>query len=372
MATVGFAGGLGQGGGVEAFVETGVPPPAARHADTAGSGRGLLWDSSSACGASPGLVRLAEARTGAEARWSPQSPLSPKPMGAAPRGGIYYMHVHKAGGSTLCGLAAQNGLQVSLSSNCLELTKGPAGEDVHLAWWDWRAEEQEKLFLTTRSEFVANEDHPFQRAPLPGAVIYVITVRNPLDRVLSHFRHHRKDKKLTNYSFPEFVFKEPLEFWAMNWFTQLLGNCYSGQRCSEAHLQRAIGNLEYFSLVLITDSSLEYRLGAEMLGARLGWRQTNPNSQRRGTRVQSRAATELQSHPEAYLRLLQLNHLDVAFYDAAKVQPRASLEEQPTGMVHSQLCARCTCCAKGFCTHGPRSRTCRRYSSVSFFRMRSS
>ena len=35
--------------------------------------------------------------------------------------------------------------------------------------------------------------------------------------------------------------------------------------CSEEHLAQAVDNLEYFSVVLITDSSLEYRWGPSAL-----------------------------------------------------------------------------------------------------------
>ena len=35
------------------------------------------------------------------------------------RAQIYYVHVHKSGGTTLCQAAGANGLKVSLGTNCL-------------------------------------------------------------------------------------------------------------------------------------------------------------------------------------------------------------------------------------------------------------
>ena len=46
--------------------------------------------------------------------------------------------------------------------------------------------------------------------PLGGGshLIYVLTIRHPLDRVLSHFGRHRHDGRLLGYSFESFVMGE--------------------------------------------------------------------------------------------------------------------------------------------------------------------
>ena len=128
----------------------------------------------------------------------------------------------------------------------------------------------------------------------------VAKVRNPLDRVLSHFRHHRRDHKLTNYSFATFAAASPpAAYWAANWYTQLLGGggtggggsgggCFGqGPACGEAALERALARLEgYFSVVLLADSSLQFRVGALLLRRALGWRTLDTDSSRRGTHVE--------------------------------------------------------------------------------------
>ena len=92
---------------------------------------------------------------------------------------VYYMHVHKSGGSTLCSLAAANGLNVDLASNCQEMTK-PRGEAEakRLTWWQQPAYAQAEVFRKSKHDFISNEDNPFTTPPLPGPIIFVITVCN--------------------------------------------------------------------------------------------------------------------------------------------------------------------------------------------------
>lgn len=84
---------------------------------------------------------------------------------------VYYMHTHKSGGSTLCALAAANGVHVDLASNCQEMEGGQ-----RVAWWGWSSWRQAELFKASPHGFISNEDNPFLSPPMPGAIIYVITV----------------------------------------------------------------------------------------------------------------------------------------------------------------------------------------------------
>jgi len=93
---------------------------------------------------------------------------------------VYYMHVHKSGGSTLCSLAAANGLNVDLASNCQEMMKSdgsPSSELKRMPWWLQPAYAQAEVFRKSKHDFISNEDNPFTTPPLPGPIIFVITVR---------------------------------------------------------------------------------------------------------------------------------------------------------------------------------------------------
>lgn len=189
-----------------------------------------------------------------------------------------------------------------------------------MRWWEWPHTQQVRSscdlddderytqvdFLMSRAEhnFIAIEDQPFTNPPLTPHILYILTVatfthithatadllspqvRQPLDRILSHFRHHRKDHKLLNYSFPTFAAKQPPEYWASNWYSsstatlsfrshpsfhklpplkschsrylQILGDCY-GRGCTADDLPAAMHKLDLFTLILITDTPLHYR-----------------------------------------------------------------------------------------------------------------
>lgn len=137
-------------------------------------------------------------------------------------------------------------------------------------------------------------------------IIYVVNlykVRHPLDRILSHFRHHRKDHKLTNFSFATFsnYYPKPADYWASNWYVQLLGGgsgngCFGrGYNCGYKELNIAISRLQgYFSLVLITDSPLHFKVGGMLMRHKFGWlASSDTDKARRGTHVEVMHETHL-------------------------------------------------------------------------------
>jgi hypothetical protein len=95
---------------------------------------------------------------------------------------VYFVHNHKAGGTTLCNIAVQAGLRVAKPvRNCLEPDElRGAGKEGQLV----RYMEQNSF------QFVAHEFGPF--LPLTQEskhIVYVTVVRNPWDRVLSAAHH---------------------------------------------------------------------------------------------------------------------------------------------------------------------------------------
>jgi hypothetical protein len=124
---------------------------------------------------------LAQARAAAEQRCARAQLAAEAASGGSPnpRCQVYYMHTHKSGGSTLCSLAAANGLAVDLASNCQEMTnsgESSLSQQQRLAWWQRPAYAQAEIFRRSKHDFISNEDNPFTTPPLPGAIIFVITV----------------------------------------------------------------------------------------------------------------------------------------------------------------------------------------------------
>ena len=234
---------------------------------------------------------------------------------------VLLYHVHKCGGSTLCALAFRNGHAVDLRGNC----------QGNRQWWSKTEGGKSDFLSATVHDFVATEDQPFVAPPLPGAPsLFIISLRNPLDRILSHFRHHRRDRKLTNFSFASFAVRGGVErgeadYWACNFYVQLLGatpssSCFGrGARCGEDELDISMRRLAaYFSVVLIADSPAHFRVGGQLLRRRLGWSVWDTDENRRGTDVASSAVDELKDHRDAYNRLVVSNLLDMRLYEHAK------------------------------------------------------
>ena len=248
---------------------------------------------------------------------------------------------------------------------------------------EWPTERQRRWLLSLDVDFVANEGGqwtPERPPPLPAGVpvggsagyglAYVITVRNPLDRVLSHYRHERTAGKLKGTSFATFVLGADFVHWRDSFYVRLLGGCGWKPTCSDTDTEVAVSALDYFSAVLISDDSASYTAGAKvhathfeidtvpigppsssrrpvpppssppatpappppahhnylpstrkvLLGRKLGWptAQDPSHFQSRGTHVESRAAQELAAFPAAYAQLVELNRPDLRFHASAR------------------------------------------------------
>lgn len=112
--------------------------------------------------------------------------------------------------------------------------------------------------------------------PPPGNVQYIITLRDPLDRIMSHFKHTQIElKKLLNYNFKELVtLGVPFYWWTSNYYLKMLGCCDKDPyyECTRADLEKAKRRLEYFSVIWITDDPETSDLSSKLLKKRLGWK----------------------------------------------------------------------------------------------------
>jgi len=228
----------------------------------------------------------------------------------------YYLHFHKAGGTAMCHLASTNNIIANTKTNCLKRE-----DEKNLEWWGWSKENQAQFLTQNIGEFISNEGGSFTNPPDPGQIAFIVTIRSPLDRVLSHFRHERKDNKFRDYSFAEFVSQGyPLANWASNFYIQHLTGCHY-EECSYKHLQEAIRKVEYFSVVLVVDDSDSYHIGAQLLNSKFGWQNIDIDSQQRfGTYVQSRAVDELKDDNEALRQLIKMNELDLILFEYWKAR----------------------------------------------------
>jgi hypothetical protein len=144
-----------------------------------------------------------------------------------------------------------------------------------------------RFFANVSVDFVANEGGEMMEAPLPSAsiapggpgLVYVISVRQPLDRILSHFKHESLAGKFPKgLTFPQFVRDDAFVHWKSNFYVRLLGGCGFTPQCTIQHLIAAMDKVStYFSVILMSDDKLAYEYSAEiLLKTRLGWSIVEP------------------------------------------------------------------------------------------------
>jgi len=250
---------------------------------------------------------------------------------------VVYVHVQKTGGTTLCHLAKLNGYRANFTSNCI----WQLGDNVS------DAERLEDFLSNGRkaTDFVALEGYELpMNAPPPGEVVYVATIRNPLNRLLSKFENAMAFRPRPGLSFARLIMdfaagKGPpagLSQIQMNSFVRTFGDCpISNKECSHLHLTTAMWRLEnLFSVVLISDTPRSFALSSKMLSTRLGWSEIDVNSNRRGTKAHSSALQALADRPEAFAQLVKLNKLDLELYDFALDLAFKRLGDDPNCVYH--------------------------------------
>jgi hypothetical protein len=93
---------------------------------------------------------------------------------------VYYLHNHKTGGSTMCKTAAANGMKTSgMKENC--------NVPQHIRY-NTHINAHEYIF-ENKYQFVAQEDKPFHLNVSNNRFVLMTTIRNPMDRVVSHLHH---------------------------------------------------------------------------------------------------------------------------------------------------------------------------------------
>jgi len=246
---------------------------------------------------------------------------------------IYFVHNHKAGGTTLCNIAVQAGMRVAKPvRNCLEPDdlRGPGKEGL-LA----------RYIEDNRYQFVAHEFGPF--LPLSresSRILYVTVVRNPWDRVLSAAHHELCQKTLEagqkaaaarhcdfdlRTATAADVVLDPCfrrAFSSVNHYVNKFSPCPTSRggggqpECTESNLQEAKGLLDLMSAVLITDSPDTYAQSFPALSAIVPQLRYEP-SLRSGTTANSDAKHLLRNNLTAWRALVSLNEFDFRFYKHA-------------------------------------------------------
>ena len=269
---------------------------------------------------------------------------------------VYFLHVHKGGGTTVCNSARMNSERTTQmyrqgdagepldnfpdkhNCNVFWLVKGK--EDVKLIWRDAdprlrgpaarQGEAADALGRVCAADdprpppvcgisFVANE---FELPP-PGEFIvgasrpwvYVAVVRDPLDLVLSNYfdSHRGREAELA----PDAAtFVKALEGRWGHLVAVFAGGIDHniGEGAHKARLAEAVARLKHFSAVV--DTTAGYTQGFSVLAHRLGWADENYRSGSHNSACTSQLPAFL-DHSEVRARALALFKYDIIFYHVA-------------------------------------------------------
>ena len=191
---------------------------------------------------------------------------------------IYYLHIHKSGGSTICEIAKVNGLTKG-EYNC----NVPPNER-HLL--RGTPQEQKRLYNKISNRFIANEDELADEVDWE-LYSYMTVIRHPFTRAYSHYNHAKGYHKL-DISFKEWVTNRP---------DNILTRILCGTSCMEVkqghlndtHLNKAMYNLHHFDVVF-TLENLHRSMG--LLKDIYGLKQVDSDKYRKGTLFSTKHDTE--------------------------------------------------------------------------------
>jgi len=179
---------------------------------------------------------------------------------------IYFLHLHKSGGTSMCAIAVQNGMKAHQDyCNPQKDQRCCGGETAH---------EQAVFAKHTIYDFVACESYMYSEMNL-DYYLYITILRNSLARYMSHYNHARPNKTIE--SFETWLAGQP-----DNWNVRHI----CGTRCMHvpkfaltvADFQFAAHRLSQFSHILFHET---YAASFALLAKNLNWKkQTLPHMQR--------------------------------------------------------------------------------------------
>lgn len=120
---------------------------------------------------------------------------------------IYYLHIHKAGGSTMCAWAHKNNQRTPPQNCAINTMKSCCGGETIL--------EQQKFALQTKYTFIANEHYMFSQMDMKY-YDYVLTMRKSFSRYVSHYKHIARERHM-KHNFESWLQGQP-----DNWTTRHL------------------------------------------------------------------------------------------------------------------------------------------------------
>jgi len=206
---------------------------------------------------------------------------------------LYFLHIHKSGGSTMCEWAKRNGQRVPPHNCAIDTGKPCCGGESN--------EEQRQFAEISQYTFIENENYMFSDMNM-DFYHYVTTLRNSFERYVSHYEHICRVNGIID-TFDNWMKGQP-----DNWITRHV----CGTSCSQVakygltlqHFMRAYTHLQNFSDILFLET---WKDSSSIFAKRHGWSN--------GQRIHSNKAPFLHAHDHSVHRNMTV--LDDALYNYA-------------------------------------------------------
>lgn len=194
---------------------------------------------------------------------------------------IYFLHVHKGGGSTFINLAKKNGEKFYPENG----NANPMENGRIIPFWNYEGQEHYDFLLNGDYTFIANEGGLGKEHLIHPSIKYVAVIRNPMDILLSNTRHDdRSSKTKVDYSDPSWIRKTP-------YYKSPLLAYFSKNR--NLDWDTAMSRAKDFNALIFLDN---YREEMKKMFGVAGWHNLDTDRHRTGTRVNSRAEQDLPPH----------------------------------------------------------------------------
>jgi hypothetical protein len=225
---------------------------------------------------------------------------------------IYFLHIHKSGGSTFVNLAQKNGEKLHYPNK----NGNPYDEnDRIISFWQHDKENLLNFFNSQDFTFCANETC-LRYFFLDPKIKYVTVLRHPVDIILSCY-HHQKKGTQSNKSFNQFIDEEVLlerNKLALQknenlYFNGPLIYYLTGSKDAELARER----LKNFDAIIFIDNYAEDIKVMEQIA---GWNILDVETYRVGTSRNSNAKKELSSG--LYDEICRKLKKDIDFYEEVK------------------------------------------------------
>lgn len=129
---------------------------------------------------------------------APFIPVYPQRKAPTPKIGnrtIYFLHIHKSGGSSMCSLAKKNRMTANYRRNC------NVQADQHCCGDADTFEAQHTFATTTTFSFVSSESYMYKAMDHQG-FYYALILRNSSERYMSHYQHVARSSTKLHFVHP--------------------------------------------------------------------------------------------------------------------------------------------------------------------------